>query len=128
MSLAARRRLVVLLGGAGGSALRIAVEDGFDAGASEWPWGTLLVNLAGALLLGYVVTRSMSAARPGPLLLPLVGIGFLGALTTFSTFSLEVYLLGDADRVGMSVAYAAVTIGLGLAAAISGSALAGRRS
>lgn len=128
MSLTARRRLVVLLGGAVGSLVRIAADDGWGAGPATWPWATFIVNVAGAFALGFLATRLVLAARPGPLLLPLVGIGFLGALTTFSTFSLEVHLLGDAGRAAVAGAYAASTLAAGLAAALSGSVLAGRRA
>ncbi len=104
--------------------MRIAVDDGFDAGAAEWPWGTFVVNIVGALLLGYLVARILVAGHPESLGLPLLGTGFLGALTTFSTFSLEIYLLGDGGRAGMAVLYATVTIVGGLAAALGGTALA----
>lgn len=104
--------------------MRIAVDDGFDAGATEWPWGTFVVNIVGALLLGFLVARVMVASHPGSLALPLLGTGFLGTLTTFSTFSLEVYLLGEAGRAGMAVLYPTVTLVGGLAAALGGTALA----
>lgn len=112
-----------MAGGAGGAALRLAVDDAFDARAAEWPWGTFVVNIAGALLLGYLVARVMVSAGAESLALPLWGTGFLGALTTFSTFSLEIYLLGDAGRPGLAVVYAAVTLVAGLTAAIWGMAL-----
>lgn len=123
MSGAATRRLLVVAGGAGGAAVRIAVDDGFDAGAAEWPWATFVVNIVGALLLGYLVARIVVAGHPESLALPLLGTGFLGALTTFSAFSLEIYLLGDGGRAGMAVLYATVTLVGGLAAALGGTAL-----
>lgn len=104
--------------------MRIAIDDGLHAGAAEWPWGTFVVNIVGALLLGYLVARLMVAGHPESLALPLLSTGFLGALTTFSTFSLEVYLLGNGDRAGMAVLYATVTLVGGLAAALGGTALA----
>lgn len=121
---AATRRLLVVAGGAGGAAVRIAIDDGFDAGPAEWPWVTFLVNIAGALLLGYLVARVLQSVGPESLALPLLGTGFLGAMTTFSTFSLEVYLLGDGGRPGIAVVYATVTLVGGLAAALSGLSLA----
>ncbi len=58
------------------------------AGASFFPWGTLAVNLLGGLALGLL----MELVRPGwvtPQMRLLVGVGFLGGFTTFSTFMLE---------------------------------------
>jgi CrcB protein len=66
------------------------------------PWGTLLVNVVGAFILGAVVTRSPR----------FLGTGFCGALTTFSTMQVE--LLGLPT--GEAVAYATASIVLGLAA------------
>lgn len=53
---------------------------------SEFPWGTILVNLSGSFLLG-VVAAVWAKDHPMRLLL---GVGVLGGFTTFSTFSLEV--------------------------------------
>lgn len=51
-----------------------------------FPWGTLTVNLAGCLLLGFLVSAS---GRVSPAVAAIVGTGFCGALTTYSTFSYE---------------------------------------
>lgn len=65
-------------------------------------WQALLVvNTAGAALLGLITSRDVSAATA-----TVVGIGFCGALTTFSSFALEVRLLGP--RYGLL--YAALTL------------------
>lgn len=58
-----------------------------DRALSRWrylPWGTLAVNVVGAAVLGYV-----SAGQFGPTTVALLGTGFCGALTTYSTFSYE---------------------------------------
>ena len=70
--------LLVLVGGAAGAAARGAVADAVPGRRA-----TLLVNLVGSLLLGL-----LASAAPAPY--ALLGIGFCGALTTFSTFALEV--------------------------------------
>ncbi len=53
------------------------------------PWGTLVANLAGALLLGWLLTRFVQAATRTTLKIPLLRTGFLGSLTTFSMLSVD---------------------------------------
>lgn len=86
--------------------------------SSRLPWGTLAVNVAGSLLLG-VVAGLASAGHVSPWLLTLVGTGFCGALTTFSTFSYETWRLLE-DRLWRTAAVntvASVAAGLGAVAA-----------
>ncbi|MEA2496144.1 MAG: fluoride exporter [Thermoleophilaceae bacterium] len=85
----------------------------FATQPGDWPWATLIVNLAGALVLGYVAIRHHRWR-------PLLGTGFCGALTTFSTMQLELLQMLDADRVGLALAYAAVSVAFGLGAAALG--------
>jgi CrcB protein len=77
----------VYAGGAAGTLARAAVAQGVAS-----PWCTLLVNVAGAALLGYVI-----AALPERR--PLLGTGFCGGLTTFSTLQLEALGLSTPDAV-----------------------------
>ena len=76
--------------------------------------GTLAVNTVGAFALGWLV-----AAEPGPTTATVVGVGFLGSLTTFSTFALEA-TEGPPSR---RAAVLASTLTLGLAAAALGVSL-----
>lgn len=99
---------LVALGGATGSLARWAVAE-----AVPGPWATLVVNLSGCLLIGllagWLVVRH-------PRLRLLVGIGFLGGYTTFSTHLLDAHLLGDPLR---AAAYVGGTLaGCLLAAAV----------
>ena len=59
----------------------------------SFPAGTLLVNVTGSLLLGAVFELSTTRAALSPEMRTIIGVGFLGALTTFSTFSLETVTL-----------------------------------
>jgi fluoride exporter len=64
----------------------------------DFPWGTLAVNVVGAFLIGLVMEFSMRSTLISPALRSGIAIGFLGGLTTFSTFSYETFrLLEEGD-------------------------------
>lgn len=116
-----------MLGGALGAAARHGAGLALAplAARTGFPWSVLLVNVLGAFLLGLtlsLVGRGVwpEAARLG------FGTGFLGAFTTFSTFSVDTDLLllrGEGLR---AAAYALGSVGLGLLAAVAGRALGDR--
>jgi fluoride exporter len=87
---------------------------------SEFPFGTLTVNLTGGFLLGLLVGLSVT----GDALLVL-GTGLLGAYTTFSTWMVEAQRLGEDGEVGLAATYLLGSMLGGLAAAGAGWALAG---
>ena len=103
--------LAVGFGAALGANLRYGV--GLWA-AARWPgafpWGTLLINLSGSLLLGLFLTLIAERfAEPSQLRL-FVATGVLGAYTTFSTFSAEAVGLLDAGQPALALAYAALSL------------------
>ncbi|MFG3698116.1 fluoride efflux transporter CrcB [Micromonospora sp. NPDC047620] len=112
--------LLVALGAALGAPLRYltdrAVQARFGTG---FPWGTLTVNVLGSLLLGTV-----TGLPADPALTALVGTGFCGALTTWSTLSYETLRLARAGRRHAALANVALSVAAGLAAATAGYALA----
>jgi CrcB protein len=112
--------LLVALGAAVGAPLRYladrAVQRRHD---SPFPWGTLAVNAVGCLVLGAVA----GAGAPAPVV-ALVGTGFCGALTTYSTFGWEVLRLGETGLRWTAVAYVLGSTAAGLAAAAVGWQLA----
>jgi CrcB protein len=77
---------------------------------------TFAINIAGAALLGYLVTRLQERLPLSAYRRPLLGTGFCGALTTFSTFQFELLRIVDHGRVGLAIAYAGASIAAGLAA------------
>lgn len=90
---------------------------------TRMPWGTLTVNAAGSLILG--VVAGVVASRGGPVwLLALVGTGFCGALTTFSTFSFETVRLLEEGFLLEAVSNVLASLGIGLVACFGGYALA----
>jgi CrcB protein len=108
---------MVLLGAAVGAPLRyltdLLVQSRHD---SVLPWGTLVVNVGGSLVLG-----AAAATMPDhEWALALVGTGFCGALTTFSNFGYESVRLAQGGWVKASVAYVVLSVGLSLAACALG--------
>ncbi len=112
-----RRELVaVYLGGCAGAVLRAEIATGLTHGAGAWPWATFLVNVAGAFLLGLLIALESAGRLGSPHLRPLLGAGLCGALTTFSTFQLELWTLFDGGHAGLAVGYAAASLAAGYAA------------
>jgi fluoride exporter len=109
--------IVVLLGigllGGLGAIGRFLLEGAFAGRVGRsFPWGTLVVNLSGALLLGLVVGATVGADA-----LRLVATGLLGSFTTFSTWALESHRLGEDGQLRLGVANFVVSLVLGIAAA-----------
>jgi len=87
---------------------------------------TFVVNLAGAFLLGYFATRLQERLPLSAYRRPLLGTGFCGGLTTFSTMQVELLDMLDADHVGLAVAYAAASLLGGYLAVAAATALVRR--
>src|SRR3954449_9059140 len=111
----ARELGAIFAGGFAGAAARAEISEVLPLDAGAWPWATLLVNVAGAFLLGYCVTRLQERLPLSAYRRPFLGTGFCGGLTTFSTMQVELLQMLDADRIGLAVAYAAGTVAIGFA-------------
>lgn len=127
ISVARLRTISILVGGAAGALARAGVARALPHHGAQWPWATFVVNLAGALLLGWLTTRLAEHVAPTRYWRFLVGTGFCGALTTFSTFQVETIRLAKDGHSGVAFAYAAASLALGMACAIGGTLLARRR-
>ena len=114
----------IFVGGCIGALARAALADAVPADPGQWPWATLVANLAGAFALGWISTALPPASRGRPLL----GTGLCGALTTFSTLQLELLHMLDASEVGLAATYLSVSVVAGLVAVMAGMAAGGRRS
>lgn len=115
------RVLLVAVGGAAGALGRYAVS--LLGRGATFPWTTLTINLLGSLLLGLLLGAA-AEGRVGRLPVLAVGVGFLGAFTTFSTFSWEAVTLLRDDRLAAASTYVVVSVVGGLLAVGSGLVLA----
>jgi CrcB protein len=115
----AREPVAVFAGGCVGALARAGLAEALPPGAGGWPWGTFVANLAGAFVLGWVAAILHRGRRRA-----FLATGFCGALTTFSTFQLELFELLDRDRVAVAAGYAAASVVLGLYAVLLGRRLA----
>ena len=110
--------LMIALGAAVGAPARYltdrAVQSRHD---TMMPWGTVSVNVVGSLILG-ALTGAGTAVSPA--VLALLGTGFCGALTTFSTFSFETWRLIEEEAYGAAVANVMVSVAAALAAVVVG--------
>jgi len=117
----------IAIGGATGALLRFYVS-GWVYGllGRGFPWGTLSVNVVGSLLMGVLSVWLIERFNLGPEWRAAVLIGFLGAFTTFSTFSLETLNLIEAGAHAKALANVAVSVVLCVGAAWVG-VIAGRQ-
>jgi CrcB protein len=122
-----RRELAAIFaGGAVGAVLRALVGDALPRSAGAWPWATLLVNVAGAFLLGLLITRLQERLPPSTYRRPLLGTGLCGGLTTFSTMQVELLDMLDGGDTGLAFGYAAASLGAGFGAVWVATSLARR--
>jgi fluoride exporter len=116
--------LAVALAGALGAPARYLVERAISARRGRhFPWGTLVVNVTGSLALGFLTGLALYhglASTPKAV----VGTGFVGAYTTFSTYAYETVDVAERSSARLAGAYAIVSIVAGVAAASLGLVLA----
>jgi CrcB protein len=102
----------IFTGGFVGALARAGLAELLPHGTASWPWATFAVNVAGAFALGYFTTTLQERLPPSAYQRPLLGTGFCGALTTFSTMQVELLEL----PAGLAVAYAAASLAAGFLA------------
>jgi CrcB protein len=111
---------VMVIGGLG-SVARFMVDRAVARRAARaFPFGTLTVNITGALLLGFITGLALSHQAA-----LLAGTAFVGAYTTFSTWMLETQRLAEERQIRTALANIAVSVVLGIAAAAAGQSIAG---
>ena len=116
--------LVVAIGGALGALARWGVSGWVQQRAGDtFPWGTLVVNVTGALVLAFAVRFLESVAAP-PEWRGFMAIGFCGAYTTFSTFGYESTVMMQGGQWTRATMYVLASVILTLAATLAGFRLA----
>ena len=105
------RALLVAVAGAAGALARYGI--GVAVGPRTFPWATLGINIVGAFALGVVLTVTTERGTSPLVSIPLA-VGFLGAFTTWSTFSWETFALLRTGQEGRAFAYVAASLALSL--------------
>ena len=106
-----------LVAAAVGAPARFLVDSWMeDRAGSDFPWGTLVVNLSGCFLLGLLTGLARSHGLSATAR-TIIGTGGLGAYTTFSTFSFETVRLAEEGELSLAVGNVALSVLGGLAAA-----------
>jgi len=118
----------IALGGALGAPARYAVSRLIHVAKDSFPWATFVTNLAGAFLLGVVLTIVLERRAPTRYARPFLAVGFLGAFTTFSTMAVETVTLVKDGFVVLGVGYLLVSVAAGLLVTYLGIVIARPRS
>lgn len=116
---------VIAIGGALGAMTRyelgLWITNKWNQG---FPFHTFIINITGAFLLGFLNILFIERMTVSPLWRLGIGVGFLGAYTTFSTFGYEVITLLEGGSYTTAAAYALLSIGVGFAGVALGISLA----
>lgn len=107
----------IALAGAVGAAARYRI--GVAVGVRSFPWATPAINVGGSFLLALLIVGPWSA-RWSPSTTNTIGIGLLGAFTTFSTFGYEAFTLARTGREQLAIVYVVLSIVGGVGAAALG--------
>jgi fluoride exporter len=91
---------------------------------SSFPWGTLVINVTGSLVLGFLMRYAISTPSVSVEMRALLTTGFCGGYTTFSTYSYETAALIEDGQLGRAGTYALASVLLALAGTFGGFALA----
>lgn len=113
--------LAVALGSAVGGVARFLLSAWIQQRtAMGFPYATLLVNVSGSLLLGFLATWTFETAGVSSELRALLTTGLCGGYTTFATFSLETVALAEEGALARAAAYVAASVALSVLAALLG--------
>src|SRR5205823_14460108 len=122
-----RRELAaVFAGGVAGAVARAALGELLPHDRGAWPWATFIVNIAGAALLGYFATRLQERLPLSAYRRPLLGTGICGALTTFSTFQVELLKMLEHGDTGLALLYAVGSVAAGFVGVALGTGIVRR--
>ena len=106
----------IFAGGAAGALLRVWLGLEFPGSDVGWPWLIFVINVTGSVALAYFATRLQERLPQSTYRRPLLGTGFCGAYTTFSTMQVEILQMLDHGRGGLAIGYAAASLVAGYGA------------
>lgn len=113
--------LTVFVGAGIGGALRHGVNvAALKLLGAGFPYGTLIVNVAGSFIMGLLIGWFAHRADPGQSWRLFLTTGLLGGFTTFSTFSLDAALLYERGQLWAAASYAAASFGLAIGGVFAG--------
>lgn len=113
--------LSIAAGGAVGAVLRhFAGLASLRLIGPDFPWGTVFVNIIGSFIMGALVAVFAHVWQPAQEVKAFLTVGLLGALTTFSTFSLDTAMLWERGNLMATGLYVAGSVGLSIAALFAG--------
>jgi fluoride exporter len=121
-----RELAAIFAGGALGALARAVLGTLAVPDPARWPWPTFVVNIVGAFLVGYFTTRLLDRLPLSSYRRPLLGTGFCGGLTTFSTVQVETVKMIEHGHWGLAAGYTIVSIVVGLLAVHVATALVRR--
>jgi CrcB protein len=109
-----------------GALARTGLAEAFPDSPRSWPWAIFALNLVGAFMLGYFITRLQEHLPTSSYQRPFLGTGLCGALTTFSTVQLELYKMTQAHQWGLAIGYGVATVVASFAAVAGATAIVRR--
>ncbi|WP_150266536.1 fluoride efflux transporter CrcB [Paenibacillus tepidiphilus] len=115
----------IALGAFAGAICRYGITLALPVQESGFPLAILLINFLGCLFLGWFFTRSSGAAKFPPQLRLMIGTGFTGTFTTFSSFTVDTVKLLESGNGGIALLYLGFSIFGGLALSWLGVLLGG---
>jgi CrcB protein len=120
LSVGQARIAAIMAGGAIGTLARAGLGEALPQRPGDWPWATFIANLAGAFILGWLLTRLAERTAPSRHWRFFAGTGFCGALTTFSTFQIETFQFVREGHVALAIGYPTASIAAGMTLAVAG--------
>lgn len=106
----------IFAGGAIGAIARVWLSQQYVQADTSWPWTIFAMNITGSFALGYFATRLQERLPQTTYRRPLLGTGFCGAYTTFSTMQVEIVKMVEGGHYGLAVGYAAASLTAGVMA------------
>lgn len=116
--------IAVALGGALGAMSRFGLDRAIESrSSSSFPWATLIVNVSGCLLVGFLIAAVVDRHEAPPWVRAGLVVGFCGGYTTFSTFAQETLDLMEGRATALAVVNVVLSVALGVAAVFVGARL-----